>query len=27
MQYGNSVLRQHGTSADQRYEDEDMHIS
>lgn len=27
MQYGHSVLRQLGTSAEQRYEDEDLHIS
>jgi hypothetical protein len=25
MQYGHSVLRQLGTAAKQRYEDEDMH--
>jgi len=27
MQYGHSVLRQLETSAEQRYEDEGMHIS
>jgi hypothetical protein len=27
MQYGHSALRQLGTSAQQRYEDENMHIS
>lgn len=27
MQYGHSVLRQFGTSAEQRYEDEDMYKS
>jgi hypothetical protein len=27
MQYGQSVLRQLGTSAEQRYDDDDMHIS
>jgi len=27
MQYGHSVLRQLGTSAQQRYEDENLYIS